>query len=707
MTISRPDQAPGTGFNIGINDIFSILLERIWIVILCTVVGGIVGYAQLMRSPKIYATQVKLLVTSPKQVVNIQKVSSEDERNITSMQTNIEQLRAKPLAERVVKKLNLANDPEFILGFPPGTKLTPDAAADQLQGMISAAIVSNANVIVVTVEHRSPAMAQKLANTIADEFINKNIEDHSQVSKQALHLLIEQAEQVQGKVAQSENEQQQYQEKNKGEGVVLEDREFEDLNTRFNEIRKNRLVMEGDFKVVQAMGAQYDVDRLLVLSSIKNDPGVESLGFRISKQQEQIDAVSKRLRDDHPQMIQARRELSLLQASLTTAAVQAAQGLRNRYEAAFNQEKQLEEIVLQRKEKKMQFDAIARKADMDRGMFNSLQQRIKETEVLKALNADDIKILENADYPYVPVKPSAKKMILAAVGGGGLLGVLLAFGLNLLDNSIKTPDQIETNLHLPTLSVVAESPTVKSSHSDKFHGDMSPAVRESFRSLVVSLKLLGRRGDGKSFLFTSALPAEGKTFCSFHCSLQFAAQGHRVVVVDADLRKPLLHKLVPNARLENGLSDILAEQISVDDAIQETNLENLFFISAGSRSPNPPKLLASTLFSEVVAQLGKKFDYIIIDSAPVNAVADTLLIAPHVQRVCLIARASSTPERAVIRAIQALFSSAEKQPSGVVLNRYKRRRGLYYYYNYSYHKSYGYYGAYGEEKKDGQNEASG
>jgi|GEM_PF-4964173 len=702
MTITRSDSPPGSGFNVGVNEILSILLERIWILVLCMIVGGVAGYSTWMNSPKVYSSTTQLLVTTARKNVvgsKIQDVDNDDARNGVNMNTDVDLICSKAVAERVVARLNLTEDPEFLLGEKPGTHLTASAAAAKVKDAISASVQPNTNLILLMAKHRSPAMTQKLADTAAEEFIAKNIADRSEASKQALDFLFDQAGQMDKNLHQSAMELQKFRETNST--VVFDPEEWKDLNSKFNELRKNRLILEGDLHAVEGMGKNYDLEKLLALESVKTDPTVQTLLASISNKKEKYSIMSRDLQDGNPMLTAARSDIEYLQKTLFVAAVQAAQGLQERYQAAVTQEKQLETSVQKRNREMAQFDALQRDLDQNVDLSKNLRDRIKDTEVAKALDADDIKIAENASPP-IQVEPSGKKIMLEYLGAGVILGVLIAFALNLFDNSIKTPDQIESSLHLPALSVVPEAPYKEEVPSDSTSQDaLNPAVREAFRSLVVSMKLLGRKGEGKSFLFTSALPAEGKTFCSYHTSLQMVAQGHKVVLIDADLRKPLLHKLVPGARLENGLSDVLADQLSIDDAIQETMNENFSFISAGMRSPNPQKLLASTALPDVIAQLGKRFEYIIIDSAPVNAVADTLLIALHVQRVCLIARAGSTPERAVIRAIQALFSSSEKQPSGVVLNRYKRRRGLYYYYNYSYHKSYGYYGAYGEGNDKG------
>lgn len=686
------DQSHSLTETIGLGEIISILLERVWIIVLCTALCLIGGYAYVKRSPKIYSAQTLLFVEAKKNVVNIQEVSHENLRSYDVMQTNLQLIRSKPLLARVAKKLDLAHNANFWGKFYNPEKIPSDEATTNfLSSIVFSSLREGTTLIDVRVEHQIPTLAQKVANEISREFILKNIEDRSTASEVALEFLFKQADKMNTELLQSEQNAHEYREKSKTTSIDSET--FDDLNRRFNEVRKSRMMLEADLNEIQKSGN--DSKRLLVLRTINEDPSVKNLINSMEKKQEEAVGLSQRFTEAHPKVIQARGELSSLSASLNNAVFEAARNVYPRYMAESAQEKHLESMIGSRSRESIEYKALNRELDSNREIYKTLVTRIKETEVTKALEADDIKIVEEALLPRSPVKPNVPKIMLASFVGGLFLSFTLAFGLNFLDTSIKSPDQIESQLKLPVLTVVPEAKIVSKGTKE----DLNSAARESFRSLVVSLKLLGRKEDARSFLFTSALPAEGKTYCSYHCAVQLASQGHKTLLIDADLRKPLLHELVPNGKLEQGLSELLAQQMSFADVVRQTPIENLSFISAGSRSPNPPKLLANKAFATVMQAALQYFDFVLVDSAPINAVADTLLLAEHVQKICLIARAGVTPEKALVRAVQSLTGSAEKQPAGFILNRYKSRRGLYYYYNYSYHKSYGYYGAYGENSE--------
>ena len=224
---------------------------------------------------------------------------------------------------------------------------------------------------------------------------------------------------------------------------------------------------------------------------------------------------------------------------------------------------------------------------------------------------------------------------------------------------------------------------------------------EAFRTLRVSLSMLGKAEARKVFLFTSAIPAEGKTFSSLNYSAILAQQGLRTLLIDADLRKPSVEEYFgTNGNHSIGVTDYLTGQKKFDDIVQTSKIEHLSYITAGTTAPNPAELLAQGGFPSLLDEAVKHFDRVIVDSAPIHAVSDTLLLVEHVQTVCIVARAAKTPRKSIQRAIH-LLRKAGGPVAGIVLNRLPRRGGLGYgyyyndYYDYSYHGKYAQKGVYG------------
>ena len=372
------------------------------------------------------------------------------------------------------------------------------------------------------------------------------------------------------------------------------------------------------------------------------------------------------------------------------------------------------------------YQELARQAETDRALYESVLRQIKDTNLAKDVKANAVSVIEHSPLPNFPVSPRPTKTILLGLLGGLAVGLAFVFGIDALDRSIKTVDQAESTLGLPVFAAVPdttdEGPVSRLKRRSKAFRSSnyrvvvetpeSPAA-EAFRNLRAALSLLGPEAERKVSLFTSAVPNEGKSFTSANYSLALAQQGYRVLLIDGDLRRPNMHKIFrfPNARNNSdedsapGVTDCLvgeadvasaARQIPageiqlVDESIERTEDilaatgGQLFVLGGGRRAPNPAEILAGPFFGQLVAEAATMFDRVVIDSAPILAVSDTLLMMPHVQTVCIVVRAAKTPRPAVRRAITLLAKSGIR-PAGLVLNRLRLSRGVGYYYYYASH----------------------
>jgi len=227
--------------------------------------------------------------------------------------------------------------------------------------------------------------------------------------------------------------------------------------------------------------------------------------------------------------------------------------------------------------------------------------------------------------------------------------------------------------------------------------DNNSPEAEAFRTLRTSLSMLGRKDERRVYLFTSAIPAEGKTFCSMNYGVTLAQQGLRTVVIDCDLRRPMVEKSLARTNQRGfGVTDFLTAQKSFTEILFQTQVENLSYIPAGTHCPNPAELLAKTGVDGLIDEALLQFDRVIIDSPPIHAVSDTLLILNRVQTVCLVMKARRTAKYAIRRAAQLLLE-AEAPLAGVIMNQMPRSWSGGYYYDSYY--SYSYYGHYSDGKK--------
>jgi len=369
-----------------------------------------------------------------------------------------------------------------------------------------------------------------------------------------------------------------------------------------------------------------------------------------------------------------------------------------------------------------------------RGVFNDLVTARLETDVNREAIESEVELSNLSELPTSPSSP--KKMVV--LSGGGILGLALGFGLAFLlvklDNKIHTVPQAELLTNLPVLATIHHTePKVLAKIISEKGGtqeDLSPAARkwdprivfrpgltesiyaEMFRILRASVTLLGDEKKRKVTLFSSAVPGEGKTLTSSNFAIASALQGKKTVLVDLDLRKPAVHKIfgLKRKELKPGSTELLAGKISWQEALStETGQENLACIFSGARAPNPGELLNSDAVTNLLEELAKEFEVIVIDSAPLLAVPDTRLIIPKVDNFCLVIRAEQTPKNAVRKAIDLLADDGV-DPAGIVINGYEEQQGILgskYRYGYGgyggygqYGQGYGSYGAYGSDDDD-------
>jgi succinoglycan biosynthesis transport protein ExoP len=440
-----------------------------------------------------------------------------------------------------------------------------------------------------------------------------------------------------------------------------------------------------------------------------------------------------RYKDKHPKMIAARASLAQAKEKLRQAVLAQPPILRNAIEQTKATEASLQQalqdqqgVAVALNRTAIGYQELARQAETDRALYESVLRQIKETSLTKDVKTNAVSVIEHSPLAHSPVSPRPTRAIALGLLGGLAAGLAFVFGADALDRSIKTVDQAESTLGLPVFAAVPdttdEGPVTRLKRRNKAFGSSnyrvvvetpeSPAA-EAFRNLRAALSLLGPEAERKVSLFTSALPNEGKSFTSANYSLALAQQGYRVLLIDGDLRRPNMHKIFrfPNSRNNSdedsapGVTDCLVGETDVASAARQIpageiqlvdeNIEltaniltatggQLSVLVGGRRAPNPAEILAGPFFGQLISETAKIFDRVVIDSAPILAVSDTLLMTPHVQTVCIVIQAAKTPRPAVRRAITLLAKSGIR-PAGLVLNRLRRSRGVGYYYYYASH----------------------
>ncbi len=513
-------------------------------------------------------------------------------------------------------------------------------------------------------------------------------------------------------------------------GGLVEEK-LEDLNSKLTGAKANQLRLEGELEQVQQAGN--NIDTLLAIPSISAAAMVTEARRNVIQMEAGITTYALRYKEKHPKMIAARASLAEAKEKLRQAVLAQPAILRNAIEQIKATDTSLQQALQDQKgvavnlnRTAIGYQELARQAETDRALYDSVLRQIKDTNLTKDVKTNAVSVIEHSPLPGSPVSPRPTKTIALGLLAGLAIGLAFVFGADALDRSLKTVDQAETTLGLPVFAAVPDTTDEgavsrikrrsrafrSSNYRVVVETPESPAA-EAFRNLRAALSLLGPEAERKVSLFTSALPNEGKSFTSANYSLALAQQGYRVLLIDGDLRRPNMHKIFrfPNARNNSdednppGVTDCLVGETDIASAARQIpageiqlvheDIEltgkiltatggQLSVLAGGRRAPNPAEILAGPFFGQLITEAAKLFDRVVIDSAPILAVSDTLLMTPHVQTVCIVIRAAKTPRPAVRRAISLLAKSGIR-PAGLVLNRLRRSRGVGYYYYYASH----------------------
>jgi polysaccharide biosynthesis transport protein len=661
--------------------LYHLLLSKAWLIILLVVLSLSAAIIYLIRTPKIYESRAVIQVDQEAQkFVNTQNNSSNEEfKSVEELTTIAQTLMSDTVLLRVIKANELDKDPLFAPPKKDGSAYLDSELVGRFMRKVTVGLRRGTRLIDVSVQDTDPKRAQQLAQSMVTEFISQIFDQKFSVSKAANDFLIQEADRLKEKLHKSEQALQQYREDH--HAVSLEDKQniivekLKELNLKVTQAKSERLKLEADVAIIK-QGKANTPEKLLMLPSVAALPVVSELRRELADKESRYKAES---------------QLSGLQESLNRTLVNVGNMVIKSYEAAKSTEAMLTTALQEQEQAALELNKIAipynvleREVESDRALYESILTGMKQSNLNQGLGQKfNIRVIEAPLVTATPVKPRKLMILALAILGGFVAGNALVIGIAMADSSIRNVNQVEEVLGLPVLTLVPRS---KRRHLDKepvLTARPGSHEAEAFRSLRTALSFLGNQKDSKAVLFTSANPGEGKTYCSLNCGAALAQLGLRTLLIDADLRRPNLTKALLAGSRGPGLSACLTGNATFMDCCRPTATENLFILGAGERVSNPAELLASGDLVGLLKEAMLYFDRVVIDSAPVNAVSDTQLIAKEIESVCLVIRAGKTPRRAIVRAC-GLLERATHNPDAVVLNRVERRsRDDYYFARYA------------------------
>jgi len=700
------------GSTVDFRRVFFLLLSRWWVIVLFVCISMVAGTGWVMRQPKIYESRAVLQVQQQeKQFVKIDGIVQENLSAQDFINTIVQSLPSRNLMLRVIDANKLRENPAFVNPNNPSPP-TEIQLADKLRGKLKVALRRGTRLIDITVEDTDPVMARDLAASIVKEFMRENFSQRASVNRVASEFLQEEAEKLKKKLEESEAKLQRYKEQN--QAVSLEERQniiverLRELSTKVTSAKGERLRLESDIEQVRAAGSE-NVDQLLRIASVSEIPQVAEHRGRLLDAETEFAAMQDRYGSLHPKYISASTRIDSLKQALHENVGKAGDILNGQYEAAVQTEtklstalKEQEAAALELNKIAIPFNVLQRDVESDSALYQSVIKRMKETTMTVAVEQTPYTLVEEAMVASSPSKPQRSRTLAMVFGFSLFLAVGIVIFADGLDASLRSVDDAEAALQLPSLVGIpyykpkigkskrgnknSASASTTPIHHAKYPiatlDDPASSLAEAYRTLRASLSMLGPEKDRRIMLFVSAIPEEGKTYSSLNTAVVLAQQNLKTLLIDADLRRPSLNKaLLDPKQTPAGLTDYFSGNAPLGSIIHQTGVENLFLITAGQRAPNPAELLAATDLPALFNELLLTYDRIIIDSAPVNAVSDALVIAPHVHKTILVVRAGKTPRKAILRCIM-LLKKAQATIGGFVLNRLPtgRTAGYYYYY---------------------------
>ncbi len=671
-------------------EVVHVLREKTWLIAVCVIAALFAGFGYSARQSKIFRSKAVIEVTADEvSPLKFDETRPQEYKNQDALQTIVANFRSRTFLKKVVEKHGFATDPVFTKG---ARDLTSDDLIDRLLRVTQVGIRKDTRLIDITGESGDPQTAQKLAQSLADEFLSTLMEQRASTSRVAVKFLMDEAENLKARLQHSEEALQAYKESHGS--VSLEEKQdtvvskLKDQNTKLTDTKAARLRLEADYrKTTECAGS---VEQLLTITSVSEAPAVVECRQQLATAETKLSTLLPQYTEKHPKMIQARAQLQDARAALKSAVLKMPGVIRASYEAAVVTErnfemalKDQEKAALSLNRQAIPYNVLFRDVETDRALYEAILKRLKEADIAKGVELTNVRIFEPAQLPAGPASPNRLKVTLLSILGGLALGVALSFGLHLLDHSLKTVDQAERVTGLSVIGAIPHGEKgIKSKNDIILINDPKSVMAEAFRSFRVSLQMVAKRKDGGVFLFTSAMSAEGKTFSAIHMAVALAQQGLNTLIIDVDLRAPKIADIFGCDPHSPGVTDTLMSGKFDELHYQKTGIEHLSLMPAGTRIINPAELLSGSAFGKLVNSAAARFPAIIIDSAPIHAVSDTLLLVEHVDWVCLVARAGSTSANAVQRA-RAQLELAGAKIAGLALNQLPKDGGVGYYYYYS------------------------
>ncbi len=705
----------------GLLHYWHILLKRKWTVLTVLAVITIMAAIGSLRTVPLYDSVGKIAINRESNDMlgfkNMESSVSMDDYDYTVMiDTQVKILESQSLAAQVVRKLRDDRNAVFNAMYPLAQSATgiqqtsdsEDRVVSEVLATMRVTAVPGTRIVEIRSTTPSPRLSAELANAYINTYIEQNFKTKYEQTMQTSDWLQRQLADLRAKVETSQEKLVRYQKEN---GILGVDEKQNIITAKLDEINKElttaeglRMQKESEYKMAQANQAYV------------GGPGssAERLRNQALDLKTQLAQMSTSFGPSYPKVVELRNQLKQVEAAIETENEREISKLNSDYRAALQRESLLRSAFEQQKqeanrlnERSIDYNILKRDLDTNRELYEGLLQRLKEASVTASLRSSNVRVVDLGHASNHPSKPNIPRNIFLAFIVGSVAGVGLAFLVEAADNTLRTPDQVQSTTGLPSLGLIPLHSTPMEKKKLARTGistalqagrtrdlltpqTMKSEIAEAYRSIRTAIMLSGLGTPPQCILFTSPMPQEGKSTTSANSAIVMAQQGKRVLLLDGDMRRPSIARKFRITANQRGLSSILAGNHTLDDClVQAPEVPNLWILPSGPVPPHPAELISSPRLRELIAQCRSEFDHIIVDSPPLLSVTDSVLLSIGVDGVVLVVRSGRTTKQALRRS-RELLVPANARIIGVVVNGFDIKTAEYAYY----YQSYGYGGTY-------------
>lgn len=733
---------------IDLRDYLRVVLKRRWTVITVFTVILITVTIHAFTATPMYEAFTRIIIDRENpNVVSIQEVMAVDSSGTDYYQTQYKIIESRTVAKGVIRRLHLEESEEF---FPNqgdnfisnliysvremmtsskdsiASLLKTENAASESGGeyepdseLISSFIerievepIRNSRLVDVRFHAKDPVMAARIANSLAKTYIDQKLETKLKAVQDAVKWLHKRIDEERKRVEHAEKALLRYKRQHNivtdfsSDVEMITAQKLAQLNDQVLESESKRV--EAETRYTQARALMDTPDMLDSITEVLNNQLVQEIKSMEVELYKRMSELSKKYGQKHPQMVAIESELKTLKKQKAAEVKRVIGSLKTEYRVARAKENSLKAAFARQKkesldlnQKAIDYGVLRRTAESTRQMYAFLIKRFKETSITEDMRTGNIRIIDRAEVPKDPSKPRKKLNIFLATIIGLVTGIGLAFFFEYLDNTIKVPEDIKKYLHIPYLGPVpamAEDGDGNPDDGQKklemmtLHSPKSTAS-EAYRGIRTSILFSSAENEPKVILVSSAGPQEGKTITATNLAITMAQSGNKVIMLDCDMRRPKIHKVFGINR-DRGMTNLLVGNQDIKGTLFHTEVPNLDVIPCGPIPPNPSEIIGSARMKKLLDLLREKYTRIIIDSPPITAVTDAVILAKSTDGMVLVIRASDTAREIVKNGLDQI-QSVGGHVLGAILNGVDMGSDGYYYYQYYYY----YYGENGEMDK--------